>query len=170
MSVEYGGRLTLGQILPLPAAAQADLVRSLNAEIGHVTAPVAGLGAITARPPPSLLQLRDSILQALDALTGLIADPLPDLSAVLPAISDLTAQLGSLNARLVPALALGNLFGAAGVHYYLFAGEVQTLGPELAALLSSGLPGAGPTANATGVVLLATDAGAVEAIKAVFRS
>ena len=168
MSVEYGGSFTLRDIMPIPGAVQLGLVAALQARQGDLSPQLAGLTALSLRPPPSIPELINLFNQGLSALNALLANPLPDVGAVATAIADLTGTLAAIGAQLGPALSLGNFLNAAGVHAYFFAGQVQTLGPELAALLQFGLPGSFPAAQATGIVLLATDAGAVEAINVVF--
>ena len=168
MSVEYGGSLTLRDIMPIPGAIQLGLVAALQARQGDLAPQLAGLTALSLRPPPSIPDLINAFNQGLAALSALLANPLPDVGAVGTAIADLQGTLAAIGAQLSPALSFGNFLNAAGIHAYFFAGQVQTLGPELGALLSSGLPGSFPSAQATGVVLLATDAGAVEAIRVVF--
>lgn len=170
MATQYGGSLTLRDIMPLPGAAQLGLVAALQARQADLAPQLGGLLAISARPPASIPELINAFNQGLAALQSLLANPLPDAGAVSGAIASLQATLAAIGAQLGPALALGNFLNAAGVHFYTFAGQVTELGPDLTALLQTGLPGSFPAALAGGVVLLATDAGAVAAIRAIFPS
>jgi hypothetical protein len=168
-SLEYGGSFTLGELLPLPLAANTALTASLNAQIGDLAPQLAGLTALSVRPPPSLLELIANLERAIEALKTLVANPLPDVQAVLTAIADIGLRLGSLQGQLSLPTGLASLFSAAGVHFYVFTGKAPELSPRLGALLTGGLPGSTPDANCGGVILLATDAGAIEAIAKIFR-
>lgn len=169
MTITFGGHLTLGDVLPMPLAAQLDLDATLGDQIGDVQARITGLLAIQAQPPPSVAALIAALEAALAALQALIADPLPDVSATAAVLADLQAQLAGLNVRLAANVNFANLL-AAGVYYYIFAGKTSAVGPELTSILSAGLGGTGGDPEIAGAIVLASDAGAISALQQIFRT
>lgn len=170
MSTEYKGSLTLGQILPLPTSAQLALDATLGDTVPDVQARIAGLLEITVRPPPALADLIAAAQNLLSALQALLAAPLPDVAATATALADLQLTLQGLNVRVALSLQLGDFLSSAGVHYYVFNGKASQVGPELAALLSTGLPGGTLDQSVAGCFLLASDGGAITALRAVLKS
>lgn len=171
MAISYAGSLTLGQAIPGAAGAQLALDAAVGATLPDVQARVDGLLALSISPPPSLADLIASVTALLASLQGLLAAPLPDVTATAAALADLQVTLGQLTAALSLSLSLGSQLAAAGIHYYVFAGQAGQLGGELGSLLSGGLPGgAGASESVAGAILLANDGGAIAALRAVLRT
>lgn len=171
MTITYAGSITLGEAIPMAQDATVELDASVGALLPDVQARVDGLLALSIAPPPSLADLIASAQALLAALQALLAAPLPDVSATAAALADLQATLGSLNASLAFSVSLGSLLSQAGIHYFVYAGAAGDVGGELAGVLSAGLPGgAGPSEQCAGVILLASDGGAISALQTVMRS
>jgi hypothetical protein len=173
VTTTYAGSLTLSQCVPGAASANAQASASVNASLGDVQARVDGMLSIQASltiNPPDLAALAAQ-LQVM--ITSLLTAPpvVPQLTAVAAALAELQVTLAELNANLAASVSLGLQLASPGIHYYVFAGRADAIGPELQALLSAGLPGgSGPSQSIAGAVLLANDAGAIAALQAVLRS
>jgi len=171
MTLTYAGSLTLGQAVPMALSAQLALGDAVGLALPDIQARISGLLALSVQPPPSLADLIAGVTATLAALNQLLAAPLPDAGATTAALVDLQAQAAQLAGGLAFSLGLGQLLGAAGVHYYLFAGQAGQLGAELGALLVGGLPGgAGPNEMIAGSVLLANDGATIDALHSVLKS
>lgn len=169
MTVSYQGSLSLGQVVPMALTAQATLDASLNAVLPDLKARIAGLLELSVRPPPALADLIAAARDTIAALQALVADPLPDVSAIAQALADLQASLGQIEAGLAFSLQLGGMLSTPGIYYYAYAGQAGALGGELSATLSAGLPGGGgPNEQVAGVILLARDGGAISALQSFF--
>jgi hypothetical protein len=79
------------------------------------------------------------------------------------------ALLLELQLQLQLLLELKNAM-LASVHLYEYTGQVGSFGTELQAELSGGLPGGGSTDEAFAVVLVATAAPAIAALKSLFKT
>lgn len=171
MAVSYEGSLTLGQAIPMALTAQVTLGDTASGAMPDVQARIDGLLTLTATPPPNLADLIVGAQATLAGLQAMLTLPLPDAGATASALADLQLQLADLSAALSFSASFGALLGAAGVHYFLYAGRADAFGAELGALLSAGLPGgAGPGEHIAGAVLLANDATTISAMQAVLRS
>lgn len=172
MTVSYAGSLTLGQCCPLAVSASVALGSAAGTAMPDIQARLAGLLTLSVQPPPSIPQLIAGLQQTLFALQGmLVVPPLPDLPAFGAAIAELQAAMLPLKAALALQGSLTSVLGSPGIRFYSYAGEAGDLGPELAGTLSGGLPGGGgPNETVAGVILLANDAGAISALRKLFRS
>jgi hypothetical protein len=170
MTLSYGGSLTLGQCIPLALQANAELDASIAVSLPDVQARVTGLLSVSIQPPPSLPQLIADVTSLLASLQGLLAAPLPDVAATAAALAELQATLAQLTASLGFANGFGALLAQAGIYYYVYAGRADQLGPEVTSALAAGLPSGAPGEQIAGALLLARDAGAISALRAVLRS
>lgn len=176
MTTTYEGSITLGAAVPGAASAAAGLTTSANASIGEVQAKVTGLTAlsasITLSPPDplALIAQAQALIAALSVPIPALPAP-PQLVAIASTIAELSITLASLQASLDLAASLTTQLGTPGIHYYLFAGRADAAGGELSAHLSAGLPGGnGPSESIAGAILLASDAGAINALRSLLRS
>jgi hypothetical protein len=172
------GQLTLGACVPIAATANAALSAQLNVRLPDVEARLAGALAAQAKLAvslPSLAARIDALLAMVARLQALLELGLPevtiDLSVMAAAIAALQADLGSINASVAVSAAIGLQLGVPGVWAYSYVGTPGTYGPDFAAEIGAGLPSSGdPNLPIYAVTFIASDAGAVNAMKTVFAS
>jgi len=160
MTVTHIGSLTLGETIPGPVAAISATVPDLQAQVS----------ALVAFKPAAInfaadLELAESIVASLKAGISAGITP-PSIDAQIGIVA---SQLAALRLKLESVLSLTNLFGAAGVHAYAYAGAVNAFGGELGAELTGGLPGGAPTDNANALVLVTTTPATWDALSQVFK-
>lgn len=162
MAVTYLGSKTVGAVcisigLALPALAPAlsDIVSRVSGLQAQITANLA-----TIVTPPDPAALLASLATSYAELASRIADVVTSVPvAALEANVSLAADVALLSAtKDLLASVVSTLEGAAssgGLHAYRVDSTPGSLGAELAALISSGLPGgSGSGAACKGVVLL----------------
>ncbi len=161
MTVQYVGGMTIGEALPglaLPLITiTGDIQLRLNALLDFK--PTLVLPSLQAD-----LELSAQIAANIQAaLTLGLTPPSLDLQAtiMLDAIALLKVQLGIIKN-------LYDLF-TAGIHIYNYTGQVNQLGSDFSAALTSGVPGGAGTDICDGLLWLATAPGAWAAIAALFK-
>lgn len=162
------GQLTLGACVPSAVALVGALDASIGIELPSIEAKLAGALAVQASvaiTPPTLEVQLDAALALVAQLQASIALGLPgislDVSAMVAIIAELQASLGALQANLALGLAIGLQLGTPGIWLYHVQGDPVDIIP-------GGIPGV--SGSVEGVILLAADAGAIDAIRAVFRT
>lgn len=167
----YVDSLSPGQCVPMALLAQGKLSASIGLVLPELTARLEGMLAAQVNltiNPPSLAANLQAALGLVAQLQAAIALEMPsasiDLNVILGLIAELQLSLGALQVDLQWAIAFGVILGTPGIHLYAHEGPVGDV-------LPGGLPGGdGPTQPAIGVLLLATDSGAISALQAMFRT
>lgn len=153
------GSLSLAQVCPFLGLSATAINVSAGAAISEVGAKVTGLlNVVTALSLPQVPALAIAGAgQALLALEATVAVPEPvQLTAVLAALAELQASLVNLQAQLAFGVSLGELGSAPGIAGYTYSGTTDSLGPELGAHTSQGLPGGGPNDQCNAIILATT--------------
>lgn len=152
------GQMTLGACVPSAVAAVAAIDASVAVALPDISARLAGCLAASAQVTFTPVQI-SALLESAIALTppgvALNAD------AFAAVIAELQTTLGGLEAQASIGAALGLQLGTPGVWLYSVQGNAQDIIP-------GGIPGV--SAPVQGVILLASDAGAIAALQAVFRT
>lgn len=167
----YVGSLSPGQCVPMALLAQGRLSASIGLVLPELAARLEGMLAAQVNltiNPPTLAANLQAALALVAQLEASITLGLPsasiDLSVIVGLIAELQLSLGALQLDLQWALAFGLILGTPGIHLYAHEGAVGDV-------LPGGLPGGdGPSQPAVGVLLLATDSGAIAALRAMFRT
>lgn len=175
MALRHVGTLSIGQCIPTLLTANAALSATLDATLPSLQAKLAAALALQASltiTPPSLSGNIQIALDLLASLQASVSLNLPGIDFQLAAVAQLIAQiqldLGSLSIQLSFSLELTLLLGAAGIHAYIYGGEAQAFGPELAAATVGGFPGGQPNDLCGAWVFAATAPAAIEALGKVF--
>lgn len=162
MTVEHVGSLTPGECLPLALQAQLRLNAALTIKLPEIQAKIAGLLAAKDKLAVEL----PSVDRALDIAAKLALSP-PSLNLQLTAIAallaELQAELAQIQADLAFCANLGLIFGTPGVHLYVFEGQAEVFGPEMANALQT-LNGQ----RLVGAAMLASDSGAIGALRLLY--
>jgi hypothetical protein len=161
------GTKTLGEFVPLALAAQGALDATLGATLPEIQAKIQVLLDVTAQltvTPPSLAASLDAVLDMVTGLEGAIAAGVPDaalnLDGLAAALADLQATLDTLNVQATFNASFLATLGTPGVTAYRYDGT-----PEQLAQAASSLSG---STQHVGILLLASDAGAITAVEALF--
>ena len=167
----YVGSLSPGQCVPMALLAQGKLSASIGLVLPELQARLEGMLAASVNlsiQPPTLAANLEIALALVAQLQAAIELGLPsasiDLTLIASLIAELQISLGALQLDLQWSLAFGLILGTPGIHLYAHEGAVGDV-------LPGGLPGGtGPNQPAIGVLLLATDSGAIAALQAMFRT
>jgi hypothetical protein len=160
MSLDYLGSLTIGGCVPAAATAVAALTVTINGVLpefqARLAAAVEAQAKLLVSPPTFGATLAAAgqlvvLLQAQGSLPGVEMS----LTVVAAVIAALEGLIGSLEAQLAFAAALGLTLGTGGVHAYSYTGRADGLGPALAAVTAGGFPSGGGAAASTGAIVLA---------------
>lgn len=184
MTITYVGSLSIGHAVPGCDTAVASGTLGVNTAIPDLQGRIDGLAAAIAAPPPPVdfgaqLALANQILTAVEqALALSLAVPPtltpPNTAAQVAAfqalLTDLQANLVSVNAQLSVLGAIGGLLVHAGLHVYAYAGPVNGFGGALTAELNTGLPGGGsPTDDCNAIGLITTSTSTWAAMQQIFK-
>lgn len=155
MTFSYVGSLSLGQCLPIAVEAQLAVVPEMSAKIAGL---LEAQAALTITPPT----LGGQVAAAYEMMLGLQASIDAGLPSASLDLSGLAAILAEVQASLSFWLSLGVTFGA-GVHMWTYSGLAGGAVP-------GGIPGSGTEVPVNGVMILAADGGAWEAMKVCFAT
>lgn len=156
----YLGSYSLSVLLPGIVAALALSVPDLQARVDALLAFSPGEISLAAS-----LQLAASITADLTGAIALGITP-PSLAAQIDIVLGI---LAGLQANLQAILAFQGLLAHGGVYAYVYDGQAGSLGSELAASTSGGLPG-GTASEHCNALILATSVGATwTAMQGVFK-
>lgn len=163
MTVQHLGALTVGACVPLALSATAQATAGINAALPDLQARAAGLVQLAASltlTPPSLAASLTAALDLVASLEAAVTLGLPGVdfqaAGVAELLLTLEAQIGALEASLSLIASIEATLGTAGIHLYSLSGEAASVGQEVSAALSSGLPsGGGSSLGVVGVLLLA---------------
>jgi len=175
VTVTYVGNLTIGAALPGADAAAVAGAAGINLALPDILARIAALGAFAPLPIDFASQLLQAQQIVANVQLGIsMGLPVPDISAqialISALISDLLAQVVSINGQLSIITTFQGLLAAAGLHVYAYAGAVNACGGQVTTALASGLPGGGGATAACNGLLLMTEAGATwSAMSSVFK-
>lgn len=148
---------SLSEILSLVASLQAQIAANLTLSL-TLPDPLAIAAAIAEAAASAVARIEEILLN----LPGPLIDANLDLSAQLSLLLSLSVSLNGLLATLNAAASLG------GLHAFAVDSTPATIGGEIDALVSGGMPGGGlPTARVRGVLLLTEDPATFSALSTV---
>ncbi len=149
---------------------------SLALVVPQLTAQLAGLVQLQASlviSPPTIagsIALAQQLIASLQAAITLPGASL-NITAIAAAIAQLSALLGSLQAQVAAVASLNVSLGTPGVWAYSYEGTPALFGPDFAAEIGGGLPDSlDPNLPVYAVVFVASDAGAIEAMRLAMAS
>jgi hypothetical protein len=152
------GQLTMGACVPSCVAAVGAIEASAGVSAGEVAAKLAGV--LEAQATVSVTPV--NVIGALEAaLAVALPSVIIDGSAFGAVIAELQSTLGTLQLNVDLGAAIAAQLGVPGVWLYSVQGAAEDIIP-------GGIPGV--SAPVQGVILLASDAGAIAAIQAIMRT
>lgn len=174
MTLTFLGQQTIGGVVPAAVTAQASTDAALLPAIERLQGELAGLLAMLAGMtigPPSLPETLEGSLQVVASLSV----PTPTIPTLqIPNIAAQIAEIEAAIAALLQALGVSASFAAAlgtgGISLFAYNGAVASMGAEVQAALSSGLPnGTGPAARADALILASTSVATWSVVGTVFK-
>ena len=145
---------SLSEILALTASLEAQIAANLTLSL-TLPDPLAIAAAIAEAAATAVAKIEEILLN----IPGPLVDANLDLSAQLSLLLALSLNLKGLLATLSAAMSAG------GIHAFRVDSTPASLGGEISALVSGGMPGGGlPTARVRGVLLLTEDPAAFTAL------
>ncbi len=152
------GQMTMGSCLPSSVAAVAAIDASVGVSLPEAQAKLAGALAAAAQVTVTPVQVA-ALLEAAAAVA--LPGVAISIDAFASVIAELQATIGALQAQLAVGAALSVQLGTSGIWLYHVQGDPVDIIP-------GGIPGV--SGSVEGVILLGADAGAIDAIRAVFRT
>jgi len=174
MTVVHVGSLSIGDAVPAAATVSAAGVSGINGALPDLTARLLALASFSPAPVNFALQLAlaQSTVASIQSAIAL-GLPAPSIAAqiaeVAAQVAALEAVLASVEANLATVVDVQAQLSVAGLHSYVYTGDVGDLGAEFTTELAGGLPGGAPTAAASAVLLITTSPAAWAAMEQVFR-
>lgn len=170
--ITHLGSKTLGALNPMLATltttALSDYLNSLHVRFNELTAMSQHYVKLATLPDPATMaaQLSAALASIGSQLATLALGAIPTIGI---AQADFVVQLGLIGVQLAAVTAvmadLVAALSAGGVHAFSVDSTAATVGPELTALVSGGMPGGGlPNARVRGVLLLTEDPAAFTAL------
>lgn len=174
MTTTYVGELSIGGAVPGAAAAAVAGAAGINAALPDIVARLAALQAFAPLDVSFAAQLalaQQMVTSVQAAITAGIAAPsiASQIAQIAALIAELLAAVSAIAAQLTLITDFQATLGAAGVHVYAYAGQVDDLGSEMSAELSGGVPGGGPTDSAHALILITTTPATWTAMAQVFQ-
>lgn len=175
MSVTYVGSRPIGAVclsIALAVPALTPALSDLVTRIGSLQAQIAA-NASTAASPPNPVALAASLTTAaaaaLASIPAIVASiPGPLLAANVTLAADVASLLALKDLVTTALSTLSAAASAGGLHVLAVDSTPATVGSELDALVSGGMPGGGlPTARVRGVLLLTEDPATFSALSTV---
>jgi hypothetical protein len=174
VAAEYLGGFSVGAAIPTLASVQASLIANLNAQLGDLSAKMAGavqMSVSLAVIPPSIEASIALLTSAIASASAALTNPVAALNITVAAdlILLIGAQIAALEVAISAAVELGGVLTTAGIHMYLLEGEIGAFGTDLQTQLAGGMPGgSGPTQEGVAIVLLAGSPVSIAALRTVF--
>jgi hypothetical protein len=174
VTLTYVGELSLSAALPAPANVALAGSTGIGLALPDILQRLEALAAFSPSPVSftASLALAQSIVESISKAIALgivppsMASQIAQVSAL---VSELLANVQTINGHLEVITDFQSLLTAAGVHVYAFDGEVDDLGAELAAALAGGVPGGTPTQHSNALVMVTTLAATWSAMAQIFK-
>jgi hypothetical protein len=174
MSVTYLGSLSIGDALPGAVAVAAAGVAGIGLALPDIQARLAALASFSPLPVDFAAQLALALQMVASVQTSIALGLSPpsialQIAIIAALVLELEAAIVAISVQLDIVLDFQALLGAAGIHAYAYAGQVQDLGSEMATELAGGVPGGAPTDASNALVLVTTTPATWTAMGQIFQ-